>query len=254
MRRLFLLGSSLLALLACGDDTTSGGGGGAGVPGGGGSHTEGGGGTGGGGGDAAVTRGLDASWSISVQGIGQDCFFAGASWVDFAIEDSEGAVDTVRFACENAAGTTALEPGSYSVRASLVTFDEATITTGEAIEVTVEEDLESVSALFDLPGARISGTWTISQGGEPSTCDEAGAHRVEILANSPSGFAYSNTFECPLGEGVTDYFPLGEYEVFVSLLYEQDVVLVTSDAIAADLSEAGATVEIEPVDFVLQDP
>lgn len=134
-----------------------------------------------------------------------------------------------------------------------MTFEEATILTGEPASAVIEDGAENVAVPFDLPGARLAGSWSISQGGEPITCETAGAHRVEILASTASGFAYSNTFECPLGEGTTDYFPLGEYEVFVSLLYEQDVVLVTSDALAATLDPAGATVELEPVEFVIQD-
>ncbi|NUO54768.1 MAG: hypothetical protein HOV80_38495 [Polyangiaceae bacterium] len=199
---------------------------------------------------------VEASWSIMVQGELRDCFFAGASYVDLAIEDADGSVDTVRANCDEPEGLTqALAAGTYTVTPSLVSFAEDTVFTAPATEVVV---MPSVTAglpiVFEMPGAHLHATWSIFQDGVAATCEEVGAHRAEIVATRADGLTYGNTFDCPLGEGTTDAFPLGTYEVVVSLLYEQDVVLVSSDFLDATLDEAGETVDLPPVDFDFQTP
>lgn len=262
-RHLGLLALSFAALgvLACNDDETS--------------SAEGGGGEGAGSTSTATTTApsstastssqstgagdagaVEASWSIMVQGELRDCFFAGASYVDLAIEDADGNVDTARASCEEPAGLTETLPaGTYTVTPSLVSFAEETVLTAPAAEVVV---MPSVTAglpiVFEMPGAHLHGTWSILQDGVAASCGDVGAHRAEILATRADGLTYSNTFECPLGEGTTDAFPLGTYEVVVSLLYEQDVVLVSSDFLDATLDEAGETVELPAVDLDIQSP
>lgn len=247
-----------LSLAACGDDAASGGSGGSGGAGGSGGDPSTGasGGTGGGVGAGNGTGGDDATlavnWGLSVQGEAADCFFMGASWVDLAIEDAGGEVDVRRLECDGGEGVVALAPGAYVVTPSLVAFDESVVLALEAESVDVEAPSTDLALLFTLPGGKLEGTWTITQDGAAATCEAAGADRVEILASNASGFAYANTFDCTEGSGVTEYFPLGEYEVTLSLMYQQDVVLVTSDVIAVTLEEAGATVAMEPVEFVIE--
>lgn len=194
---------------------------------------------------------LEASWSILVQGELRDCFFAGASYVDLAIEDANGNVETVRASCDAVEGATeALDPGTYTVAPSLVSFDEATVFTAPAATLVVSPGARAPLPIqFDMPGAHLLATWTLFKDGVDATCADLGAHRVEILASSAGGFAYSNTFDCPLGKGTTEAFPLGTYEVVVSLLYEQDVVLLSSDFIDATLDEAGEMVELPNIEF-----
>jgi hypothetical protein len=199
---------------------------------------------------------VEASWSIMVQGELRDCFFAGASYVDLAIEDADGNVDTLRASCDEPEGLTEpLAAGTYTVTPSLVSFAEETVFTAPATQLVV---MPSVTAglpiVFEMPGAHLVGTWSILQDGVTATCEDVGAHRAEILATRADGLTLSNTFDCPLGVGTTDAFPLGEYEVVVSLLYEQDVVLVSSDFLDATLDQAGETVEVPPVDFDFQSP
>lgn len=200
---------------------------------------------------AGDTGSVEASWSIMVQGELRDCFFAGASYVDLAFEDADGNVDTVRADCDAPEGSTeALVAGSYTVTPSLVSFAEETVFTAPAAELVVMPGATAgLPIVFEMPGAHLRGTWSVLQDGVVATCDDVGAHRAEILATRLDGLTYSNTFECLDGEGTTDAFPLGSYEVVVSLLYEQDVVLVSSDFLDATLDEAGETVDLPPVDF-----
>jgi hypothetical protein len=199
---------------------------------------------------------VEATWSIMVQGELRDCFFAGASYVDLAIEDADGNVDTIRASCDAAEGLTApLAAGVYAVVPSLVSFAEETVLTAPATELVVMPSITAgLPIVFEMPGAHLSGAWSILQDGTAATCEDVGAHRAEILATRADGLTYSNTFDCPLGMGITDAFPLGTYEVVVSLLYEQDVVLVSSDFLDATLDEAGETVELPAVEFDFQSP
>ncbi len=200
---------------------------------------------------------IDTSWTIAIQHEARDCFWAGASWVDVAFEDEAGNVETARFACDAvpAAGSHPVAPGSYTVTATLTSFAEEPVVSAAAVDVVVAPgEAAPLPIAFDIPGGRFAVGWTITKDEVAATCKEVGAHRVELMAIHESGTTYGNTWECPLAKGTSDAFPLGTYEVVVSLLYEQDVVLVSSDIIDTALVDAGITVGIETVEFAFTTP
>lgn len=216
---------------------------------------EGGGGTGGeptgGSGGRPGAQEVGVTWTIAVEGEARDCFYAGASYVELAISDETGVVETPRFSCDAPdGGVVELAPGAYTVTPALLAFDESVVFEAPAQDLVVASTGDAaLPVAFALPGARLSASWSLTSGGLPATCLDFGAHTAEILASNAAGFGYVNTFDCALGTGTTDFIPLGTYEVVVSLLYEQDVVLVSSDFIDATLDDAGETITLDPVAF-----
>lgn len=253
-----LVSTLALGAAACGDDdTTPGGSGGGGAGATASSGGEGGGGASGGApiggaGGSPDPEDVEVTWTIAIQGEARDCFYAGASYVELTISDTAGVVEAPRFSCDaTEGGTVELLPGTYTVRPALLAFDETEVFVAPALDLVVAPSSASLPVAFDLPGARLSASWSLTEGGLPATCLDFGAHTAEILSSNAAGFGYVNTFDCTLGAGTTDFIPLGTYEVVVSLLYEQDVVLVSSDFIDATLDEAGETVTLDPVVFEL---
>jgi hypothetical protein len=271
----------VLLLAACGDDDTAGSGGSGGAGGAASSATTtssstassstvastaasggtGGGGTGGegtGGGPGGGAR-FHASWELSVAGEEVDCFYLGAEYVDVAVipEGAGGEPAVTRLACLDGEGDTGELPlGSYEIAISLLDFDEEPVAEPVSVVAALEEEdatVELEPAAFSLEGGRFHATWTITSGGEPATCAEAGANRTEVaMTNLDTFVTYGDTFECDLGEGETPSVPLGEYEIIVSLFYEQDVALVSSDPITLTLERPDQVVDMEAIEFVLE--
>lgn len=198
-----------------------------------------------------------ASWSIVLGGETKDCFAVGAGFVSLSLSRA-GSQDpmVLDFACEDGAGKTGeIAAGAYTIAASLLDNNKKPMLALPPSTATIAADGDEVKLpdlSFDLPSARFTAGWKLTKMNGPATCAEFGAARAEILANNlQTGLGFGVTVECEDGKGTTPPIPLGDYGVVISLLYEQDVVLVSADEVTASLTKAGETVVLPDVTFTL---
>lgn len=210
--------------------------------------------TGGGGAGGGETATFDASWTLTVGPEEVDCYFLGAEEVRITLtqEGTDPVEETV--SCFDGSALLAAAPvGTYEVGASLLNYLGEVVGESEVASAELEAGGSPVALSFAVPGGRIAASWIITEGGAPSTCAAAGASRGElVVTHLESGLTYGDTFDCPLGEGTGPWVPLGPYEAIVSLLYEQDVVLVSSDVMEVELTEEGEVVDLPVVEFLLE--
>jgi hypothetical protein len=237
-----------------GSSSASGGDGGAGGGGQGGSTTS------AGGGGSTSTGSVDpapltVSWTIAVGGTDVDCFYLGSEEVEVTVLGQDGEEPVVHtFSCFDGEGTTVPLPlGTYAVSARLLDFEQESVGEIHAFDVEVEAGGSEVSLPFDEDGAQVAASWSVTLNGEPGECADAGATHTEILLyNVASGLSYGATDLCDLYENTTPPVPLGDYEVVVSLVYEQDVVLVSSDVIVVELDQADEVVDVGEIEFAVE--
>lgn len=281
LRRVSLLLGLGLALVsvACGDDETTGAGGSGGSGGGGATTTtttgtttstttgggggtttgDGGGGQGGEGGQGGgipIARGsFELSWTLTIADEEADCFALGAEYVDVGARPagSDGPITTTRLTCGDLEGETdELFLGAYDITVALLDFEEQPVVpplelTGELVEDGAVVTLDPVT--WAVEGARFDIGWIITDGGEDSTCEAAGANTADIiLMNTETFITYGAAFPCSDGTGTSRALPLGTYGVSPALL-DFDVVLYSAEVFEAELTEANAVERMPQIVF-----
>lgn len=219
----------------------------------------GGGGTGGSGGEEPTTGSIDVQWKLEIGEDVTDCFSVGAEWVQ--LEISATGQDPIHrtVACgDGSARFDDLDLATYSVEATLLTWQEDPVEGAAPLEgtaaLTREEPAAIVALGHRIPAGKVAVRWTIHKDGEVATCKAVEASSFELLLDHESGILFGDLFECSEGEGISRWMPLGKYQATFSLLYGGHVVLIGSEPIELELATEGATVEVEEIDFIMDDP
>jgi hypothetical protein len=106
-----------------------------------------------------------------------------------------------------------LPPGTYDVWVELLDAD-GTLVAQSDIEEGLVLDFDDALPLdfeFSVDAGKFAFTWTITDGGAPSTCEAIGAEDVGLLLTvAGTTFADDFLFSCEAGQGVTDPLPIAD--------------------------------------------
>lgn len=138
---------------------------------------------------------------------------------DPGIEDDE---DVYLYDCPVGEGVADELPfGTYDLWIEL--FDaEGNLVAQSDIEEGLVLDVEDVPLDFEfsVDAGKFAFTWTITDGGAPTTCEDVGAEDVDLLLTvAGTTFGDDFIFSCDAGQGVTDPLPIAdEYVGQINLL------------------------------------
>ncbi len=186
--------------------------------------------------------GWDLAWVDNESNL-LGCDEAGAAWVDLDMVDMHDQEYHDRFACSDMGGfSQTLHEGDYSVVLRVRDANEnllsATAPTWFSIfdGTTYLTDNSGNWPLMALQSFVLD--WTISVGGVPASCAQAGAAWVELLTVLPTNQPVSYLFPCETYSGETQAIPTGSYTVDLQLLDANQVPL---DALTQPLLNVGSS-------------
>jgi hypothetical protein len=173
--------------------------------------------------------------------------------------DTTGPDEVFLYLCtDGTAPADELEPGAYDVWVDLLDADENLIAQSD-IQAGLVVDFDEVIPLdieFSVDAGKFIFTWTITDDGVPTTCDDAGAEEVGLLLTvAGTTFADDYLFPCEADQGVTRPLPIADaYVGDIDLLDNSTVpprVLGSADAANMTLDYGNHLNDLGNFEFVL---
>jgi hypothetical protein len=193
----------------------------------------------------AITRALPPgtftmTWDVAVDGLVTLCGSVSATTFELDATPPGGGADQVsRLDCTLHGGTSAaLAPGVYDVVARLRDANGEPVDSVEVGTKTIASgaatDLGEIG--FDIASSAgwLSVSWSLEHGGVATTCSAVGAVTVAIdITPQAGGATITDTYTCSDGTGTTDYLVPGTYDLAVSALDGDGLLLGTAPGTSA---------------------
>src|SRR6185436_12746844 len=192
-------------------------------------------------------------WRLAYVGsdVSISCAQAGTPTVVLRLEPAGGGATTqIDAACDAMALSTPALPGSYQVTIELRGGGDRVVS--------------SNSGTFEAPGGQITDlgvlvfqiqsfqlAWSLSRGGQATTCQAAGATTVELITRLASEPQVTYSFPCSAGQSSSPAIRLGTYQAAVRLLGAPGAALSATDPMAVTVTDARRAV-LPPVVFELR--
>lgn len=143
--------------------------------------------------------------------------------------------------------------GTYDVRVEATTAEGDVVFGAEAVTGQEVADGDDVPLDFEFPEGEgfLFLNWTIEQGGAAVDCEDLGAVSLEVESTLvEAGTSTTDVLPCSHGGWQTRGLELGEYDVTVTLLGEDDLVIApASDPIPAELAADAELVVLPDITF-----